>query len=158
MRWPAVLSKRRLANACGVFCPIILLLALFFGGPRAGGMVLLSFLVSGVAGRLLWTLFRVTRIDNFGLFLAVAHFLFVCAFAPTVYYAYQIDHSALMLWIVPAVLDFPISMLGLALLPFVSQISFATGIHIWGPWAFFGVLGSLQYYFLGKSAQAHSAM
>lgn len=96
-------------------------------------------------------IFRKIGIKDFGVIIALAHFVIVCILALIVYlnlHEAQIE----FIWFILMVLDFPIiiaySFIIKGILFFIGYSKFNTAVL--APSIFFGTFGTLQYFIVGK--------
>jgi hypothetical protein len=155
-------SKGRRARIA-VICVAILglsVLYILFVGALPGYMRFTLGVVSGVPLfaveiMLLKRLFRILGIHRLSLVLGLGHFLLICGFTVLVYHGSLVDPGYVMMWVIPGLIDMPVSILGVVIMPLMGDVDLSTGIEIWGPGVFFAVFGSLQYYLVGRLAEAH---
>ena len=82
---------------------------------------------------------------RFRLSFVLGHFFFLCVAASLVL-IYSHDGQAGLLWLVPMLMDFPLSLL---LFPLRSYFSILGPSDVLGPFAFFTFVGSVEYYLYG---------
>ena len=117
-----------------------------------------SFLLLAVHVWLLKVLFRILATRRLDLVLGLAHFLFICGFTVTMHHARAVDPGFVMMWGIPALIDMPSSLIALLIVPFLAgtDIGPSSFSEAWIPGAFFAVVGSFQYYVVGRLIQAGS--
>ncbi len=139
-----------------VFCLWLLTL---IGDPwrRISVYMALNPVIFAVEIGLFCVLFRILKINKLGIVLALAHLVFICTIAAALHCGVVRDPVGGMemgFWTVAAAIDLPVSLLGLVLLGLaLSRIS-SVGVLTWAPGVFLAFFGSLQYYFVGRLAQA----
>ncbi len=120
----------------------------------------LSFIVFGAELYLWQSLFRALKKENLGLAWASGHLVFIAIFSAAMYKGASLDPIQLVVWLVPAVIDLPVTLILFATAGFLrlNHAQAASGwfhplTEIWLPSLVYAVLGSLQYYLLGTLAQ-----